>query len=97
MDDTDGGISFARSGNDWHSLHDESEAFFLRVFAAGDYRHPGADLGLLVARSRMQGDDRRLTERARRWIDGIRGQFAGTPLAPADEPPPTGALAFKTA
>ena len=96
MDD-DGGISFARWGNDWHSLHDESEAFFLRVLAAGDYRYPGADLGVLVARSRMQTDDNELTDPARRWIDGIHGQFAGTPAEPAKEPPPAGALAFKTA
>jgi hypothetical protein len=76
---------------------DETEAFFLRVPAAGDYRYPGADLGVLVARSRMQTDDNRLTERALRWIDGIHGEFAGEPVAPAEEVPPTGALAFKTA
>ena len=63
LDDA-GRISFARWGNDWHSLHDESEAFFLRVLAPGDYRYPGADLGVLVARSRMQTDDNQLTERA---------------------------------
>jgi biotin carboxylase len=97
MDEGGGGISFARWGNDWHSLHDESEAFFLRVLAPGDYRYPGADLGVLVARSRMQTEDNRLTERARQWIDGIHAQFAGTPRAPADGPPPAGALAFKTA
>ena len=87
MDEGGGGISFARSGNDWHSLHDESEAFFLRVLAPGDYRYPGADLGVLVARSRMQTEDNRLTERARQWIDGIHAQFAGTPRAPADGSP----------
>ena len=51
-------------GNDWHSLHDESEAFFLRVLSPGDYRYPGADLGVLVARSRMQTEDNELTDRA---------------------------------
>src|SRR3954466_16105961 len=74
----DGSISFGRWGNDWHSLHDESEAFFLRVPAPGDYRYRGADLGVLVARSRMQTEDNQLTERAHQWIDGITGQFAGT-------------------
>jgi hypothetical protein len=92
-----GGIEFARWGNDWHSLHDESEAFYLRVLGPGDYRYPGADLGVLVARSRMQTEDNRLTERAHEWIEGIQAQFAGTPLSPEEEPAPAGALAFKTA
>jgi biotin carboxylase len=92
-----GQIDFARWGNDWHSLQDESEAFWLRVLAPGDYRYPGADLGVLVARSRMQTEDNRLTERALEWIEGVKGQFAGTPVAPEREPaPPTGALAFKS-
>jgi biotin carboxylase len=91
-----GEIEFARWGNDWHSLQDESEAFFLRVLAPGDYRYPGADLGVLVARSRMQTEDNQLTERAHQWIDGITGQFAGT-TPPAQPPVPAGAMAFKTA
>jgi hypothetical protein len=68
------------------------------VLAPGDYRYPGADLGVLVARSRMQDEDNRLTERALQWIDGIHGQFAGTPVPKEEEEqPPAGALAFKTA
>jgi biotin carboxylase len=90
----DGGISFARWGHDWHSLHDDREAFFLRVLGPGDYRYPGADLGVLVARSRMQTDDNELTERAHRWIDGVHAEFVGTAAA---APVPAGALAFKTA
>ena len=88
-----GAIEFSRWGNDWHSLHDESEAFFLRVLAPGDYTYPGADLGMLVARSRVQDDDSRLTERACQWITGIHSQFSGTPVA---EQPAVGALAFKS-
>jgi hypothetical protein len=91
-----GGISFARWGHDWHSLHDDQEAFFLRVLAPGDYTYPGADLGVLVARSRMQTEDNVLTERALEWIDGVNSQFVGTSL-PAQEAVPAGALAFKTA
>ena len=53
------------------------------MLAPGDYRYPGADLGVLVARSRMQTEDNELTERAREWIDGIQAQFAGTPVAAA--------------
>jgi biotin carboxylase len=90
-------ISFARWGNDWHSLHDESEAFFLRVLGPGDYRYPGADLGVLVARSRMQTDDNQLTERAHEWIAGIQKEFAGSPPSAEAEPAPAGAMAFKTA
>jgi biotin carboxylase len=96
--DDSGGIGFARWGHDWHSLHDESEAFFLRVLGPGDYRYPGADLGVIVARSRMQTEDDELSERAQRWIAGIHEQFAGTPLPPkAQERAPAGAMAFKTA
>jgi hypothetical protein len=92
-----GAIEFARWGHDWHSLHDESEAFYLRVLAPGDYRYPGADLGVLVARSRMQTDDNQLTDRAHQWIDAITGQFAGTAPPPQQAAVPTGAMAFKTA
>ncbi|HKH18537.1 MAG TPA: biotin carboxylase [Solirubrobacteraceae bacterium] len=96
LEDSDA-ITFARWGNDWHSLHDETEAFFLRVLAPGDYTYPGADLGVLVARSRMQDDENQLTERARQWIAGILSQFTGTPVAPEEKQPPSGALAFKSA
>jgi biotin carboxylase len=92
-----GALAFARWGHDWHSLHDEDEAFFLRVLGPGDYRYPGADLGVLVARSRMQTDDYELTGRAHEWIRAVNGQFTGTPLPQEHEPVPTGALAFKTA
>jgi biotin carboxylase len=88
------GIGFARWGHDWHSLHDDSEAFFLRVLAPGDYTYPGADLGVLVARSRMQTEEGELTPRAHEWIDGVHAQFAGSAAA---APAPTGAMAFKTA
>jgi biotin carboxylase len=87
---------FAGAGNDWHSICDEGEAFYLQVLGAGEYRYPGADLGLLVARSRMQTDGNELTPRAREWIDAIRGQFHGVPLEPAEVAArPHDALAFK--
>jgi hypothetical protein len=89
-----GRIGFTRWGHDWHSLHDEDEAFFLRVLAPGDYSYEGADLGVLVARSRMQTEDNHLTERAHHWIDGIHAQFAGTPVIGPEEPAPV--YAFKT-
>jgi hypothetical protein len=93
--DGEGNISGPRRANDWHSLGDESEGFYLRILGPGDYRYRGADLGILVTRARLQTDDGQLTERCRQWINGIRSQFAGQPLAADHEPPVLNALAFK--
>ena len=72
-----------------HGLTYEREAFFLRVAEPGEYRYKGADLGILVTRGRMQTETHELSERARSWIEGIRAQFAGTPVTdlPAFAPP----------
>jgi hypothetical protein len=86
----------SRWANDRHSRHDESEASYLRVLGPGDYRYPGADLGVLLTRPRMQTEDNQLTGRAHCWIDSIQQHFAGLPLAEAAAVP-AGALAFKTA
>jgi len=84
-----GQIEFVRRTLDWHTVGDESEAFYLRVYGTGEYRYHGADLGILVSRGRMQTDDRQLTERAKRWAAAINGQFQGTPPLPEQpvEPP----------
>ncbi len=96
--DRGAGISFSRWGNDWHSLQDDTEGFYLRVLAPGNYRYKGADLGILVTRGRLQTEDNELTQRGRDWIDGVRAQFAGTPVDETADPPPThDALAFKLA
>jgi biotin carboxylase len=92
----DGAVSFRRWGNDWHGIVSESEAFYLRILAPGDYRYLGGDLGALVTRGRLQTDDNQLEERCKKWIRGMRAQFAGTPVA-AQETPPPGPLAFKMA
>ncbi len=76
-----GGISFLRSETDWHTVGTEDEAFYLRIAQAGGYRYPGADIGILVTRGRLQTDDHLLTERARTWINGIKRQFLTAPLA----------------
>ena len=81
--DDDGHVSFARSANDWASVIDESEAFYMRVAAPGELRCEGAQLGVLVTRGHLQTDDYQLTERCRRWVKGIKAKFASTPLAPA--------------
>lgn len=88
LDDA-GRISFARWANDWHNLIDESEAFYLQVAGPGEYRYNGADLGVLITRGRLQTNSGKLTARAHRWIAGIKGQFAGTPVQPADPAPAT--------
>ena len=78
----DGTIAFGQVTNDWHDITHEDEAFFLRVYAPGDYRFKGADLGILVTKGRMQTADG-LTEQSRRWIDGIRAQYVSEPLPEA--------------
>ena len=59
-----GGIRFVRRETDWHTVASEDEAFYLRIAAEGQYRYPGADLGILVTRGRLQTDEHELTERA---------------------------------
>jgi biotin carboxylase len=81
--DDDGRVSFARPANDWATLLDGSEAFYMRVAAPGDLRSEGAQLGVLVTRGHLQTDDYQLTERCRRWVKGMKAKFVSTPLAPA--------------
>jgi biotin carboxylase len=89
----DGHIAYARRDTDWHTVADESEAFYLRIASSGQYRYPGADLGILVTRGRFMNEHHELLERALAWISGIKAQFqsvppeAGTPLV---EPEPFG-------
>jgi hypothetical protein len=42
------------------------------------------------ARGRLQTDQEELTTRCRCWIDGIKSQFAGTPVEPAEAQPLVG-------
>ena len=83
----DGEIRFIRPETDWHAVGGEDEAFYLQVYGAGDYCYPGADLGVIVARGRMQTDDRELHDRAKLWSSGITSQFESVPLDQAIEPP----------
>jgi biotin carboxylase len=92
----DGTAEFNRWGYDWHWIASESEAFYLRILAPGDYRYPGADLGALVTRGRLQTDDNQLEDRCKRWITGIRAQFAGTPIV-RQHPDPVTPTSFKMA
>ncbi|MFN8132960.1 MAG: hypothetical protein U0R70_15560 [Solirubrobacteraceae bacterium] len=78
--DADGELGFLRPELAWHAVGgEEDEAFYFRVYGKGEYRYPGADLGVVVARGRMQTDDRQLTPRAKAWAAGIGARFAGVP------------------
>ena len=75
----DGNIEFSRQSIDWHSVANEDEAFFLRVYGKGDWLFKGADVGILVTRGRMQHENGELTERARSWTRAIHQQFVTDP------------------
>jgi len=89
LDDA-GALTFAGGSNDWHEVTHEDEAFFLRVYAEGDFRFKGADLGILVTKGRMQTAGG-LTQRCHRYIEGIRAQYQSEKLPSA---PPTSAIAY---
>ena len=71
----DGSIRFVRRSIDWHNVGDESEAFYMRIYGIGEDLYSGADIGILVARGRMQTDDRQLTERAKDWVRALQAEF----------------------
>ena len=75
-------MRFMRESHDWHKLEDPDECFFMRVYGAGDYRFKGADLGILVAKDRMQTANG-LTDLACRYIEGIRALYVSEPLTAA--------------
>src|SRR5215468_7247068 len=80
---SDGGaLTFEHVTNDWHEITTEDEAFFMRVYGPGDFKFHGADLGILVTKGRMQTAEG-LTERCRRYIEGIRAQYKSEPLPQA--------------
>ena len=81
--DEAGRISYVRPAQDWSSVNDESEAFYMRVAAPGDIRCEGAQLGVLITRGHLQTDDYQLTDHCRRWVDGIKARFVSTPLSPS--------------
>lgn len=85
-----GTLEFRRMALDWHDLTDEHDAFFMRVYAPGDYRFHGADLGILVTKGRMQDDDG-LTDLCHKYIAGIRGLYVSEPIA---DPPPLVAISY---
>ncbi|MCZ3386836.1 MAG: biotin carboxylase [Actinomycetia bacterium] len=75
----DGKISYVHEETDWHNVSDDAEAFYMQVYGEGEYRYPGADLGVLVTRDRMQTDSRELLTRGSKWAKAIGEQFHGIP------------------
>ena len=67
-------------------LEDPAEAFFLRVYGSGGYLFKGADLGILVTKSRMQTEGGELTTRCRQFIEGIHEGYEATPIDAAVQP-----------
>jgi len=88
------GVEYSRFDYHRRAVETENEAFFLRISGVGDFRYEGADLGILITRGRLMNEDFELTERARRWIDGITGRYHGAPVGVAEPQAPT-AGAFK--
>ena len=83
-----GEISLVRKSIDWFLVSGEEEAFYLRVYTAGDYRYHGADMGILVSRGRFQTDDRKLNDRAKQWVAAIHKQFDAIPVTGSSAPVP---------
>lgn len=76
-----GEVHYVRLETDWHNVTDSDEAFYLRVYGVNEYRYPGADMGVLLVRDRMQTADRELVPKAATWARAIISQFAGVPVA----------------
>ncbi len=91
----DGSIGFARRDTDWHTIADEDHSFYLRIADAGNYRYPGADLGILVTRGNLMDDDGELTDRAHSWISAIKSEFAGQPVKATELVPTPEPFSFK--
>ncbi len=87
--DGKGQMRYNRMQTHRRTVQFENRAFFLRIAAPGDYRYEGADLGILVSPGRFMDDDFQLTKRAKQWIKGIRGFYAGESDAQA-QPEMTG-------
>ncbi|PRB71719.1 biotin carboxylase [Arthrobacter sp. MYb213] len=84
--DSKGKLQFSRSALDWHQLQNHKEAFFLRIYGVEDYRWKGADLGVLVTKSKLQYEGKKktkLTIDAKHFISSIRAQYKGIDVPPA--------------
>ena len=83
----DDSVTFTRFDYHRRAVEDEDHGFYLRISGKGDYRYKGADLGILITRGRLMTDDFELNDRAKKWIDGIVGQYTGVSLDEAENAP----------
>ncbi len=83
--DADGRAHFVRVQTHRRTVQREDRAFFLRIAKEGDWFYEGADLGILVTPERLMGKGFRLRNRAKAWIDGIRGLYESSSVSA--EPP----------
>ncbi|WP_432410559.1 biotin carboxylase [Rasiella sp. SM2506] len=82
-----GHIKFDRMDSHRRAVESENEAFFMRITNKGDYLYEGADMGILVTRGRMMTDNFNLTERAKTWINAVRGKYVSHVLEDKSEQP----------
>ena len=82
-----GSLVYSNPSLDWHSLRTEQEAFYLRIYNAGDYRWKGSDLGILVTKGQLEADHGGLTLHAKYLINAIRGMYDTTVIENGDEKP----------
>jgi biotin carboxylase len=82
-----GHIQFDRMDTHRRAVESEHEAFFLRITKEGNYLYEGADMGILVSRGRMMTDDFELTDRAKNWINAIKGKYSSQVIEDKREQP----------
>ncbi|MCB1273766.1 MAG: biotin carboxylase [Leucobacter sp.] len=90
----DGSLVYSNASLDWHSLRTDDEAFFLRIYNAGDYRWKGSDLGILVTKAHLEAEHGGLSLHAKYLIEAIRGMYRTT-VIDSDEDAPTTAVVAK--
>ncbi len=81
----DGSVYFWRMDTHRRYVESENEAFFLRITRVGDWLYEGADIGILVMRGRTMTDDFELTERSKKWLEAMRGQYRSDAANPSAE------------
>jgi glutathione synthase/RimK-type ligase-like ATP-grasp enzyme len=81
-----GHIQFLRTQTHRRTVEEENRGFFLRISKEGDYRYKGADLGILLTPGRLMTDDHQLNDRARAWIEAIKGQYDSVHVDPEAQP-----------
>jgi len=74
-----GHCSYQRLQTHRRTVRNEEDGFFLRIARAGETIEQGDDLGILVLRGRLLGEDNKLSDRCRKWIEAIRRGFVTRP------------------